>query len=60
MLYIDNKSIGYNLDYRMKENSNIVFLENQQVFETNISTESIDTYKVSLSFHNIPNDSKFL
>ena len=59
MLYIEDESIGYNLDYRMEENSNIVFLENQQVFETNISTESIDTYKVSLSYHNIPNDSKF-
>ena len=59
MVYIDNKSIGHNLDYRMKENSNIIFLENQQVFETNISTESLDTYKVSLSYYNIPNDSKF-
>ena len=58
MLYIEDESIGHNLDYRMEENSNIVFLENQQVFETNISTESIDTYKVSLSFYNIPNDSK--
>ena len=25
MVYIDNKSIGHNLDYRMKENSNIIF-----------------------------------
>ena len=27
MLYIEDKSIGYNLDYRIEENSNIIFFK---------------------------------
>ena len=58
-IYIDDHSLGENLDFRLEENSNIIFVANKQIFETNILTESVDTYKVSLSYDNIPDESKF-
>ncbi|MBV67349.1 MAG: hypothetical protein CMG26_03235 [Candidatus Marinimicrobia bacterium] len=58
-IYIDDHSLGENLDFRLEENSNIIFVANKQIFETNILTDSVDTYKVSLSYDNIPDESKF-
>ena len=59
MVYIDDNSLEQNLDFILEENANIIFLENKQILETNILTESINTYKVSLSYDNIPDESKF-
>ena len=58
IINVDDRNIGKVLNYSLSQYSTILQIENKQIFESNFITENHDTYKISLTYHDIPNGSK--